>query len=159
MQYEYQGVNMHTLNIVNLYRNRSSKITSSYILLLQHGRRLNSTVSNHAHNINFGRMIRWFWKYRFHMQYDYEGVEIALSILEFQRYSIDNESISEYRIIEHLVIWTWQTIEFKRIKSCKQLEFRKNAAMLLAVSMSYAIWAWRSRDSHIIIRNPNIVNW
>ena len=35
-------------NIVNWYRNRSAKTSSSYILSFGHGRRLNSTVSNHA---------------------------------------------------------------------------------------------------------------
>ena len=81
---------MHTSNIVNWYRNRSSKTTSSYILLFEHGRRLNSTVSNHANNRKFGRMLRWCWKYLFHMQSEHEGVEIAISIFEFQTYSIDS---------------------------------------------------------------------
>ena len=33
----------HTQNIVNWYRNRSTKTISSYILLFEHGRRMNST--------------------------------------------------------------------------------------------------------------------
>ena len=50
--YEYQGdeIALSTYNvsyIVNWYRNRSVKTSSSYILLFGHGRQLNSTVSNH----------------------------------------------------------------------------------------------------------------
>ena len=83
-------INIYTSNIVNWYRNRSSITTSSYILLFGHGRRLNPVVSNHAINRKFGRMLRWFWHYQFHMQYEHEGVEMELSILEFQTYSIDS---------------------------------------------------------------------
>ena len=76
-------------NTANWQRNRSATSASSYILLFEHGRRLNSGVSNQANNRKFGRMLRWF----------------------------------------------------------------------LSVSMSYAIWEWRSRDSHINARIPKIVNW
>ena len=72
-------VNIHTSNIVNWYRNRLAITISSHILLFGHGRRLNSTVSNHTNNRKFGWIRRWFWKYLFHMQYDHEGVEITLS--------------------------------------------------------------------------------
>ena len=93
MQYKYQGVEIalwiYTLqSLVNWYRNRSSKTTSSYILPYTNGRQLNSTVSNHANNRKFGRMLRRFWHQLFHMRYDHEGVEISISILEFQTYSI-----------------------------------------------------------------------
>ena len=40
--------NINNSNIVNWYRNRSAKTTSSYILLFEHCRQLNSTVSNYA---------------------------------------------------------------------------------------------------------------
>ena len=50
-----------------------------------------------------------------------------------------SKSIAKNHIIVHLALWTWQTNEFKRIKSCKQYEIQMNAAMILAVSISYAI--------------------
>ena len=53
-------INIHTSNIFNWYRNRTSKITSSYILLVENGGRLNSTVSNHGNNRKFGKRLRWF---------------------------------------------------------------------------------------------------
>ena len=34
-------------------------------------------------------MQRRRWKYLFHMQYEHEGVELAISIFEFQTQSID----------------------------------------------------------------------
>ena len=61
-------------------------------------------------------MLRLFWKYRFHMQYEHERVEIALSILHFQTYSIDSGNDHENRSIVHLVVWTRQPIEFDSIK-------------------------------------------
>ena len=83
-------VNTYTSNIVNWYRNRPSKPTSSYIMLFRHGRRFNWVVSNHAINRQFVRILRWFWQYLFHMPYEYEFVEIDLSILEFPIYSINS---------------------------------------------------------------------
>ena len=77
-------VNIHTSNIVNWYQNRSLKTISSYILWFEHSRRLNSIVSNHANNGKFGRMQRWFWHHLLYIQYEHEGVKIAISILEFQ---------------------------------------------------------------------------
>ena len=77
-------------NIVNWYRNRSSITTYSYILLSEHCRRFNSTVSNLVNNRIFWRILRWFWRYLFHMQYQHEGVEIALSLQEFQTLPIDS---------------------------------------------------------------------
>ena len=74
-------INKHTSKIVNWYRNRSAKTTLSYILLFEHGWRLNSTVYNHKNNRKFGRMRRWFRQHLFHMQYEHGGVEITLSIL------------------------------------------------------------------------------
>ena len=74
-------INSGIPNIVNWQRNWSAKTESSYISLFEYGRRLNSTVSNHANNKKFGRMLRWFWQYLFHMQYEHEGVEIAISVL------------------------------------------------------------------------------
>ena len=89
-------------------------------LLVEHCRRPNSSVSNQANNRQFGRILRWFWQYLFYIQYEHEGAKIALSIHEFQTYSIESGIGQEHRIIVHFVVWTWQTIEFKRIKSCKQ---------------------------------------
>ena len=77
-------MNRHTSNIVNWYQNRSLKTVSSCILLFEHSRRLNSIVSNHANNRKFGIMLRWFWHHLLYMQYEHEGVKIAISILEFQ---------------------------------------------------------------------------
>ena len=77
-------VNIHTSNIGNWYQNRPLKTISSYILLFEHSRRLNSIVSNHANNRKFGRMLRWFWHHLLYMQYEHEGVKIAISIHEFQ---------------------------------------------------------------------------
>ena len=110
-------VNIHTSNIVNWYRNRSSKTTSSYILLFEHGRRLNSPVSNHTTNRKFGRMLRWFWQYLFHMQYEHEGVEITKQYSISKHCKLMAESISENCIIVHLGVCKRQAVEFDSIKS------------------------------------------
>ena len=60
-------INIHIPNIVKWYRNRSAKTTSSYILLFDHGRRLNSSVSNQANNRKLGRMLGWFCQYLFYI--------------------------------------------------------------------------------------------
>ena len=83
-------VNIHTSSIVNWYQNRSLKTISSYVLLFEHSRRLNSIVSNHANNRKFGRMLRWFWNHVSYMQYEHEGVKRAISILELQTSPIDS---------------------------------------------------------------------
>ena len=79
-------ININSSNIVNWYRNRSPKAASCYVLLFEHGRRLNSSVSNHDNNRTFAR----------------------------------------------------------------------NAATILVVSISLAIWAWRNRDSPINTRIPTL---
>ena len=111
-------INIHTTNIANWYRNRSPKTTSSYILLFEHSRQLNSTVSNHANIRKFGRILRRFWQYLFRMQYQYEGVKITYQYSNSKRIQLIAESISENCIIVPLVVWTRQVIEFDSIKSC-----------------------------------------
>ena len=69
---------------------RAFPAASSYILLLDHGRRLNSSVSDQANNRKFGRMLRRFCQYLFHMQYKHERIDIVISIHEFQTQSIDS---------------------------------------------------------------------
>ena len=110
--------NIHTSNIVNWYRNRTSKTTSSYILLFEHGRRLNSTVSNHANNRKFGRMLRWFWQCLFHMEYEHERVELTYQYSNSKHIPLTSESISKNRIIVHLDVRTMQAMELQSIKSC-----------------------------------------
>ena len=68
-----------------------------------------------------------------------------------------SESIIENHIIVHIIV-NMADGEFNRIKSCKQLEIRQNAAMILGVSISCAIRAGKSRDSLIIIHTSNIAN-
>ena len=87
-------INIHTSNIVNWYRNRSSKSTSSYILLFVHGKRLNSRVSNHANNGTFGRMLRWFWQYLIHMLYEHEWVDITYQYSNSKHSQLTAQSIS-----------------------------------------------------------------
>ena len=114
-------INMHTSNLGNWLGNRSSKTTSSSILFFEHGRRLNSTVSNHANNRKFGRMLRWFWMYLFHMQYEHEGVEIIYQYSNFKHSQLKVESSSKNCIIVHLVLCTRQAIEFDSTKSCSTI--------------------------------------
>ena len=111
-------INILTSNIVNWNRNRSSKTTSSYILSFEHGRKLNSTVSNHANNGQFGRMLRRFWQYLFHMQYEHEGVEINYQYTNSNHSQLTAESISKNRINVHAVLCTRQAIVFDSMKSC-----------------------------------------
>ena len=99
-------INIHTSNIVNWYGNRSSKTTSSYILLFEHGKRLNSSVSNHANNGKFGRMPQWFWQYLFNMQYEHEWVETTYQYSNSNHSQLIAESITENHVIVHLVVWT-----------------------------------------------------
>ena len=80
-------------------------------------------------------MLRCYCHHLFRMQYEHEGGEIAVSISKHCK--LIAESISENHIIVRVVISTWQTTETNHIKSCKQLEIRKNAAMILAASISY----------------------
>ena len=115
-------INIHTTNIVNWYRNRSSKTTSTYILLFEHGRRLNSTILNHANNEKFGRMLRSFWHYQFHMQYENDGVEITYQYSNSNHSQLIAESISKNCTIVHLVVWTRQAIEFESFKSCQTIK-------------------------------------
>ena len=77
-------INIQTSNIVDWHRNRSLKIASSYISLFEHGQRLNSTVSYHANNRKFGRMLRWLWQNPFDMKCEHDGVDATLSIIESQ---------------------------------------------------------------------------
>ena len=79
-------INTHTSNIVNWYRNGCAKLyyRISRCLLFKHGRRLNSTVSNNANNMKVIKTLLWLWQYLFRMQYEHEGVEITLSVLDFQ---------------------------------------------------------------------------
>ena len=115
-------INIHTSNIVNWYRNQSLKTASSYILFFERGKRLNSTVSNHGNNRKFGKMLRWFWQYPFHMQHDHDGVEITYQYSNSKHSQLTAKSISKNRIIAHLVVWTRQALEFDSIISCQTIE-------------------------------------
>ena len=86
---------------------------------------------------------------------------VRLQSLTYELYSPYRNNGIEQRKLHHRTSCRLDTaaIELYRIKLCKQQEFRQNAAMILAVSVSYAIWAWRSRDSPITTRITNIVNW
>ena len=87
----------------------------------KHGRQLNSTVSNHANNMIFGRMLRRFWKYLFHMQYEHERVEITYQYSNFKHSQLKVESSSKNCIIVHLFLYTRQAIEFDSTKSCSTI--------------------------------------
>ena len=76
------------------------------------------------------------------MQYKHEGVEIDLSILEFQHIQWTVETISENRIIVHLVVWIRQAIEFDSVKSCHTIE--KSA------EFPYMVHIARNAEKHLI---------
>ena len=65
-------------------------------------------------------MLRLFWPYVFRMQYEHEGVEITYQYSYSKHSQLTVESISENRIITHLVGWSQLVTEFDRIKSAKQ---------------------------------------
>ena len=91
--------------------------TSSYILSFEHGIQLNSTISSHANNRKFGGMLRRFWQYLFHMQYEHQGVEITHQYSNSKHSQLTEILTSKNRIIVHLVVCTRQAIEFDSIKS------------------------------------------
>ena len=72
------------------------------------------------------------------MQYEHEGVEIDLSILELQTYSID--SGIDQRKPHHRTsrVWTRQAIEFDNIKSCQTIEKSAEFPYLVHIARNVA---------------------
>ena len=135
------------LNIVNGYRKRSAKTTSSYSLSFEYVRRLKSTVWNHTIIIKFGRMRRWFWQYLLHMQHEHEVVDITLSILDSQTRSMDNGIDQRklhhctYCLLETAGNWTWQyQIMLKNRTICRISAYEPNYTYCSERSNINALW-------------------
>ena len=56
------------------------------------------------------------------MQYEHEGVEIAISYTHSKDSQLISESNSKIRITVNPVVWKRQAIEFDRFRSCETIE-------------------------------------
>ena len=65
--------------------------------------------------------------------------------MHFKHSQLITESISQNIIIAHLVVWTWQTIEFNRIKSW--LTMGNSVAFCGNFGNSYFVYNIRMKES------------
>ena len=118
-------INIHTSNVVNWYRNRTTKTTASYILLLNMADDWIQLYQIMQYNRPFG-MLRCFWQYLFHMQYENEGDEISYQNSHTKHTQLIAESTSENCIIVFLVVWTRRQLNSTVLYHAKQLKNLQN---------------------------------